>query len=222
MSFQEYVERLEPSERSRKLKPQYIIGFAVVVVAIVLFIGFRYFDSSNSTFSVSKTESAVETKSEDAEEENSKIYVHVSGAVNSPGLVELKASDRVQNAINAAGGAREDANLDGVNLAKKVEDSEQIVVPSKNDGGVPDSGGEDAVSSAASDAQSTSASSGKVNINTADSAQLQTISGIGPSKAQKIIDYRTANGAFKSVEDLTNVSGIGEKTLLSIKDQITV
>ena len=212
VSFQDFAFDLEEDKKNRSYKPVYLIGVAVLLLLAIVYFAFSFFSSTES--------SGVEvTKEQDAQETQAakKVYVHVAGEVNSPGLIELDEGARVSEAISLAGDATEDANVAGVNLAKKCEDGEQIIVPKKaSEADAASSGDGTAASSSASSA------SGKVNINTADSAELQTISGIGPSKAQKIIDYRTQNGSFKSVDDLTNVSGIGDKTLASIRDQICV
>lgn len=127
-----------------------------------------------------------------------------------PGLYKLEDGARVNDAIQAAGGFTENADKDSLNLAKLIEDGEQIMIPSK-DGGSSEAG-----------SSSSQTNNGKVNINTADLSTLQTLNGVGPATAQKIIDYRTANGKFKTIEDLKKVSGIGEKTFAKFKDQICV
>lgn len=148
------------------------------------------------------------------------VYVDVDGAVASPGVYRLKDGARVSQAIDAAGGLTAEADVTGLNRAAKVTDGQKIYVPAVGEqqaalaaGGA--EGGAAAVSGAGS-------SSGLVNINTASAAELQTLSGIGPSMAQSIIDERTQNGAFASVDDLMRVSGIGEKKLAKIKDCICV
>lgn len=148
------------------------------------------------------------------------VYVDVDGAVASPGVYRLKVGSRVSQAIDAAGGLTPEADVTGLNRASKVTDGQKIYVPTV---------GEQQASLAAGGAEGGAAtvsgagtSSGLVNINTASAAELQTLSGIGPSMAQSIIDERTQNGAFASVDDLMRVSGIGEKKLAKIKDCICV
>lgn len=165
--------------------------------------------------------------SDDASDESSskasaetEVYVDVDGAVARPGVYRLKDGARVSQAIDAAGGLTAEADVTGLNRASKVTDGQKIYVPTVGEqqaslaAGGPE-GGAAAVSGAG-------ASSGLVNINTASAAELQTLSGIGPSMAQSIIDERTQNGAFASVDDLMRVSGIGEKKLAKIKDCICV
>lgn len=148
------------------------------------------------------------------------IFVDIGGEVTNPMLAELPEGSRVENAIQAAGGITEDADLTNINRAEFLEDGEKIYIPAKIDG---DSSSAD-INSEDSAAASTSnaASAGKVNINTADSAGLQILNGVGPATAQKIIDYRTSSGRFKTIEDLKNVSGIGDKTFEKLKDYICV
>lgn len=148
------------------------------------------------------------------------VYVDVDGAVVRPGVYRLKDGARVSQAIDAAGGLTAEANVAGLNRASKVTDGQKIYVPT-----VGEQQAAAAVGGAESGAATTpgaGSSSELVNINTASAAELQTLSGIGPSMAQSIIDERTKNGAFASVDDLMRVSGIGEKKLAKIKDCICV
>ncbi len=217
MSFQEYAANASRSVRSQRLKPVAIAGAVLLVCVCAIAIIFGFFSSSSDAFAIQKADesSSNEASQEDVGEaaQDASIYVHVAGSVNAPGLYELPQDARLAQAIEAAGGFSEDAATSSVNLARTVEDGEQILVSSA----VVQEGGEVASAEGAS-----AASPGTVNINTADESELQTISGIGPSKASKIIAYREANGSFISVDELCNVSGIGEKTLESIRDQISV
>ena len=148
------------------------------------------------------------------------MYVDVDGAVASPGVYRLKDGARVAQAIDAAGGLTLDADVTGLNRASKVADGQKIYVPKVGEQQANASGGGSDDSAVSTSGVSDSA--GLVNINTASAAELQTLSGIGPSMAQSIIDERTKNGAFASVDDLMRVSGIGEKKLAKIKDCICV
>jgi competence protein ComEA len=151
------------------------------------------------------------------------VLVYVCGAVRSPGVVRVPAGARVADALALAGGPGARAELDGVNLAAKVVDGQQIMVPER---GVVAAAGGSATSaaggSAASAGGSVTAPGAPVNINTASLEELDALSGVGPATAQKIIDYRTANGPFKAVDDIKNVSGIGDAKFAAMKDQITV
>ena len=148
------------------------------------------------------------------------VYVDVDGAVVSPGVYRLKDGARVAQAIDAAGGLAPEADVTGLNRASKVTDGQKIHVPTvgEQQASISEAG----VDGGASASSGVSGATGLVNINTASAAELQTLSGIGPSMAQSIIDERTKNGAFASVDDLMRVSGIGEKKLAKIKDCICV
>ncbi len=148
------------------------------------------------------------------------VYVDVDGAVVSPGVYRLKDGARVSQAIDAAGGLTAEADVTGLNRASKVADGQKIYVPKVGEQQtVAADGGADGGAVLASGANDVA---GLVNINTASAAELQTLSGIGPSMAQSIIDERSKNGPFASVDDLMRVSGIGEKKLAKIKDCICV
>jgi competence protein ComEA len=146
----------------------------------------------------------------------SMIVVAISGRVRRPGLVRLPADSRVADAIAAAGGALPGTDLSFVNLARKVSDGELIVI------GITPSPGQ-TIDSGAADPTSTGGTAGAlVNVNTATEAQLETLPGIGPALAQRIIDYRTQHGAFRSISQLQQVPGIGDAKFADIKDLVTV
>ncbi|KFF60667.1 hypothetical protein JF66_02830 [Cryobacterium sp. MLB-32] len=141
------------------------------------------------------------------------IFVHVLGSVHNPGLFEVAAGARVMDAVAQAGGLTESADQAGINLARLLADGEQVYVPAI---------GESPAVPIAGDGQGQVGSPpAKVNINTAAAADLDTLPHVGPMMAQRIIDYRTANGLFSSVDDLRNVTGIGDKTFESLKDLVT-
>lgn len=135
------------------------------------------------------------------------VYVHVLGAVDRPGLYVLAADARVVDALAAAGGTSADADLRAVNLARPLTDGEQLFVPVVGEAG-------EAAGGVASD--------GRIDLNTADQAQLETLPRIGPALAQRIIQWREANGRFRSVDDLIAVSGIGDKLLAAIRELVRV
>ena len=154
------------------------------------------------------------------------IAVHGVGAVPRPGLYEFPEGARVQDAIDAAGGLLADANDTALNLAAPLEDGQQLDVP-YNNGAEPDQTAStvDLPSSEEStpDESSTENSDAElVNINTATLDELDSLPGIGPTTAQKILDYREANGPFSTIEEIMDVSGIGPSTFEEIKDLITV
>ena len=130
---------------------------------------------------------------------------------------------RVIDAVTAAGGATDEARTDAVNLAQEVQDGQQIVIPSRVDDQAASSGAADRTASSSSQASgglSPSGDDGLVNINTATAEELETLKGVGAATAEKIIADREANGPFKSIDDLTRVSGIGEKKLSAMRDRL--
>ncbi|HEM2810209.1 TPA: helix-hairpin-helix domain-containing protein [Streptococcus suis] len=149
-------------------------------------------------------------------EEPSQLVVDVKGAVAKPGLYTLEEGSRVNDAVKAAGGLTSQSDPKSINLAQKLSDEAVVYVASK------DENISVVASTTASSAMSQEGNESKVNLNTATEADLQTISGIGAKRAADIIAYREANGGFKSVDDLNNVSGIGDKTMESIRPYVTV
>ncbi len=137
------------------------------------------------------------------------IFVHVAGSVRHPGLYELHEGARVNDAVLTAGGAADDADLDALNLAAKVKDGDKVLVPAKSGG-------------AGAQAAPSSSEGALINLNTATADQLETLPGVGPSTAQKIIAYRTDHGGFRTVDDLQNVPGIGPRKLDQIRPHVTV
>ena len=159
--------------------------------------------------------------------DNSPVFVHVCGAVNHPGVVELKGNKRVFEAIDLAGGLREDAAVSYINLARMVEDGERVYVPNLEEIAKLNDGRLDIhlfleMVGSGENSNSSAASSGKVNINQAGLDELMTLSGIGPSKARSIMDYREQHGRFNTIEELMNVSGIGTSTFEKIKEFVTL
>jgi competence protein ComEA len=149
------------------------------------------------------------------------LLVYVCGAVRRPGVVHLMAGARIADALELAGGPTACAELSAVNLAAKVSDGQQIVVPERIEGGAAAAAPAAAVGAAGAPA-SAAVPGALVNLNTASLSELESLSGVGPSTAQKIIDYRTANGGFTSVEQLMEVPGIGDAKFAAVKDAITI
>lgn len=134
--------------------------------------------------------------------------VYISGAVNKPGVYKIAAQLRVVDAVNSAGGLAAGADVARVNLAQPVKDGMHIYVPITGD--------------KSPSSQSSAQASDKININTADKAALEKLPGIGPSLADRILDYRKANGGFKEITDIKKVSGIGEAKFNQLKEKITI
>jgi competence protein ComEA len=150
---------------------------------------------------------------------SNEVWVHVAGAVQLPGLYKLPGGSRVADAVNLAGGPTHEGNTDALNLAALLKDGDKVVVPAKTSGspqpfasgmlpGEPNA--------------SPSAGIGKINLNTANQAELEDLPGIGEILAQRIIDYRTQRGPFRTIEDVKEVSGIGDKRFEAICELITV
>lgn len=146
------------------------------------------------------------------------VYVHVFGAVAEPGLYVLRQGARVVDAIAAAGGLLDDADQSAVNLARPIGDGEQLHVPVIGESTPAEGAGEEGAGQGAGGP----AGDGRVNLNTATEADLDTLPRIGPAMAQRIIEWRDANGRFTSVEDLLAVPGIGDKMLETLRELVTV
>ncbi|MCR5134479.1 MAG: helix-hairpin-helix domain-containing protein [Clostridiales bacterium] len=154
-------------------------------------------------------------ETERLEESAAIVVVDVAGAVLSPSVVHLKEGARVEDAIAAAGGLAEDADVSQINRAAVLHDGEKLYIPAV---------GEDVTVVPPVPAADGTGEDGAmlVNINTATTEELESLKGVGPVTAAKIIEYRTVYGAFETIEDIKNVDGIGEKTFEGLKDQITV
>ena len=189
---------------SLNLKTKIIIGIAIVIAIVV--IGLYFYKESKNDYTYDDT-LAVTTENEE-ETEDEEITIHIIGEVKYPGIVILKSGQRIVDAIEAAGGETEEADLNKLNLAQLLNDGDKIYVPNKSD--------------EIEDYKDTTGKSSTVNLNTATLEELTSLPGIGESTAQKIINYRKQNGKFKVIEDLKNVSGIGESKFDNIKDKITV
>lgn len=146
----------------------------------------------------------------------SSILVHVAGEVRRPGVYEFGEGDRVIDAIDAAGGVRGDAALDELNLAAPLTDGSQVLVPERS-AAAPVPIGEGSTTSGAA-----GATTAKINVNTADAAELEELPGIGEVLSQAIVDYRAENGPFSSVDELEDVSGIGPSILEDVRDLVSV
>ena len=210
MSIRERLETLSRGE---------LIGLVVVVVVTMAGAGLWYVRSLPKPVSIAAgappagavpAEGAVASTAPSPS--GPPIIVDVTGWVHEPGVYEFAQGERVIDAVERAGGARNGADLSVLNLAAPLTDGTQVVVPKEGAapaGTVPgETGGGTA--------------SGLVNINTASATEFETLSGIGEVLAGAIVDYRTENGPFASVDDLENVSGIGPATLEEIRDQVTV
>ena len=152
------------------------------------------------------------------------IMIHMIGEINNPGVISLEKGQRIVDAIEKAGGATEKADLTKINLAFVLSDGVRVKIPSiydkENDVYVTQNSGNNIITEGTN--FSLNKGGGKVNINTATQTELETLTGIGPSLANKILEYRNKNGKFKKVDELKNVKGIGQSKFDGIKDEIVV
>ncbi|WP_307842016.1 ComEA family DNA-binding protein [Salinibacterium sp. SWN1162] len=196
---------MEEFEQARKARLRVRVGAVIVVVLVALGCAVLATTLSGSPTAVEIARGEVGSDDDALVVESPALFVHVTGAVVRPGLFELAEGSRVIDAIAAAGGFTEDANRDQLNLARVLTDGEQFAVPAAGD-----------------EADAATASDGRVNLNTADAAALDTLPRIGPAMAARILAWREANGRFTSIDDLRNVAGIGDATFDGLRELVTV
>ena len=201
-------------DRIKKNKTAWILALAALAIVSGCSAGE---EESLKELSVSDKEKTEEEQAvpEEQEDPAETVYVYVCGAVNAPGVYELKKDARVFEAISLAGGMTAEAAPEAVSQARTVADGEQIYVPTVREVQMQGAGVEDIVTGNAD-------VSGKVNINTAGKDELMTLTGIGEAKAQSILDYREEHGKFGSIEDLMLIEGIKEGVFNKIKEDITI
>lgn len=201
-------------ERLSMLSRGELAGIAVLVAVTLAGAGFWYVRSLPRPVEIRADAPApAHVGHEPASPSSATLFVDVAGWVRNPGVYEFAEGERVIDAIEAAGGARDGAALAALNLAAPLTDGIQILVPREVAPGAPGT---------SVPGTSTGTDSVKLNINTATAADLETLSGIGEVLAQRIVDHRTENGPFASVDDLVDVSGIGDSILEQIRDDVTV
>jgi len=206
------VEMLDFSKREKILLSLLLL----LIISIIAISYYAFFKKEPEIAFKFQDEPAVPVT---APVQTEKIVVYVVGAVKNPGVYTLDEGRRVKDAIEIAGGPLPEADLQRLNLAQKMNDEDKLYVPRIGE------------TSEQSDQENgfyeptvgiVTKNDGKININTADEAELTKLPGIGPATAQKIIDYRTNKGPFKSIEEIKNVSGIGDKKFEQLKDKIKV
>lgn len=190
-------------------KNKVIIVIALILVALVVY--YFFINKRDENFVELSSSENINTNSNNIVE-NQEMFVYISGAVNSPGVIKIENDSRVKDVIEKAGGFKENADLTNVNLAEKVEDEKKIYIP--------EIGEDDEKNGSNEEKEQTKKLS--VNVNTANSSELQKLPGIGPSLADSIVEYRKQNGKFASIEDIKKVSGIGESKYNKIKEYIKV
>ncbi len=208
LDLDQIVERKEYYLSKRFLLNNKKVVITVITVLFLFFSAIFFFQNKDKKEIENKlfTEEDISKGDEiTSAGEDEFIIIDISGAVESPGVFELEAKARVEDAIKAAGGLKEEADISKINRAEQVKDGQKIYIYSK---------GEEVTSS--TDKYKL------VNINSATSEELRTVNGIGPAMAERIIIYRGENGNFENLEDLKNVEGIGEKTFEKLKKFLTV
>jgi competence protein ComEA len=188
------------------------VGLGAAVVLVMVGIGVAVLVSALGPHGSTVNASAPTPSIVPTDASGSALFVHVLGAVARPGLYVVNDGDRAIDAITAAGGFAATADQSQLNLARLIVDGEQIYVPNLGEAPLAASGGAAGVGGAG----------GKVNINTADAAALETLPRVGPAMAKRIIDWRTANGRFTAIEDLMSVTGVGDKTFEQLRDLVTI
>ena len=209
------IDDSSPFEESRNTSPRRIriratvgaaaiCGLAIVVLSIVM----SKIGSAHPTQIPSDLRLTQTPESSDNIQFSSTVMVHVVGEVNLPGMYELKTDSRVIDAVMAAGGLTVSASECGVNLARVINDGEQLSIPSITQG--------------CTSSQSNSLPGASISLNTAQSEQFDSLPGIGPTLAQRIVQYRDVHGGFTSLEQLNEVPGIGDKLFAGLKDLVTL
>ena len=219
----------------------------IIVVILILFIAYLIYENINKSSSEidfntlldgaeneeaqDKSENIVEndqSKTNETANIEETIVVHITGEVKKEGVIYLKKGARIVDAIKEAGGETKEADLSQVNLAYELQDGQKIYIPNKNEKisqyiiGINGETMNDSSASTGSESTSYNKEGTKVNINTANQSELDSLPGIGPALAQRIIDFREENGNFNSIEDIQNVKGIGDSKYEDIKDKIVV
>lgn len=191
----------------------------ILILIIIISIASYYYIYAFEDFSQNETENMLEIKQQNQinktqSEKEEKIFIHIAGCVQKEGILELPSNSRIADSIEQAGGLTEEADLTNINLATILEDGMKIYIPNKNE--------KQENTTISNEITNTQETLKKVNINKATQSELETLPGIGPSTALKILEYRKENGKFTSKEQLKEVSGIGDAKYKKIKDYINI
>lgn len=198
-------------------RPQLAV-YVAAAVAIAL-LGVRYLRETRASQPADGRPVAVRVDSGSGQ--RGFAVVQVAGEVHRPGVYRVRAGQRVNDAVRMAGGATPRADLAGVNLAAKVEDGRQVIVPART-AAATGAAGEGARASGGTAGSPPTTGSAPLNLNTATEQQLDELEGVGPATARKIVAYRQQHGGFRSVSELDQVPGIGPKRLAALKDLLSV
>lgn len=183
-----------------------IVASSIIIVATIGIYIFKQTQENEKNYY--ETEENMETK----EKNINQITIHITGEVNNPGIVMLDEGARIVDALEAAGGETQNADINKLNLAYVLDDGEKLYIPGKNE--------EEKEYIIRGNGNQTETA--KVNINTAQIEELSTLPGIGEATANKIIEYRKENGKFEKIEDIKNVAGIGDSKFQNIKEMLKV
>ena len=220
----------------KKLNKTTIIMFLIIIFIFAIYKFFTHdeyieFNSQDETISINNTFGEANSNieqiktEEELKDNDNKIVIYVTGAIKNKGVYELEENSRIADLIEKAGGLTEDANITNINLAYILQDGMKVHIPTNSED-VNEVKDDTEIfitnENESKESSKTSNSNSKVNINTATQTELETLPGIGVATALKIIDYRKENGKFNNIEDIKNVSGIGESKYSKIKDKIKV
>lgn len=190
------------------------------VIMLIIIGGIIYYNYYKENDNAEILEEVYIENTEKIEDTEEKIIIHITGEVKNQGIIKINSNSRLIDAIEAAGGLTENADISKINLAYVVSDGQKIYIPNVNDlieEYIDSEAGEGIIVEDINSSKKT-----LININTATQTELETLTGIGASTALKIINYRNENGKFKNIEEIKNVSGIGDAKYEAIKDNICV
>ncbi|MGN1299380.1 MAG: helix-hairpin-helix domain-containing protein [Candidatus Scatovivens sp.] len=193
-----------------------IISILIAIFIIILIIGGILIHQKEKENELNYFEIYDTSEAQDTTETVKTIKIHISGEVNYKGILELKEGSRINDAIKQAGGITEKADIDKINLAYELSDGQKLYIPNINEKEKKEYITEDSGIEIEEEKEE------KININKATQTELETLPGIGPSLALKIIRYREENGKFNNIEELKNVKGVGENKYEEIKELIKV
>lgn len=195
---------------------------AIIIIALAGGMWYQHQGKRSTNNQAFTTQGSTRTRKVSHSTSSAAIFVDIKGAVNRPGVYRLSRGSRVEEALKSAGGPSPEADMNQVNLAKELQDAQVVYIPKHGEQIPAEFGGSGGASAGNGGAASDASSGPIVNLNTATKDQLQQLTGIGDKKADLIIAYRQAHGSFKSVDDLKNVQGFGDKIVAKLKDQLSV